>query len=241
VDPSVVRGTLTVRNAALRPWTADNYDLSLEYYTTGGGVFSAGVFLKQISDFFGAAVRRATAADLEQLDLDPRYVGWNVSTQFNSGSARISGLELNARHSLRPLGAWGRYFTVFANASKLNLEGDRDADFGSMIPESANWGFTFSRPPFTATARWNYAGLQRGEADPAFGPDAYTYNSSATMLDLNFAWQISRRYSLNTTFNNVTDTRDTRYTYGSQTPAYARITQAREYGMMMGVSLRGSF
>jgi len=61
------------------------------------------------------------------------------------------------------------------------------------------------------------------------------------MLDLNLAWQLTRRFAIHTTFNNVTDTRDIRYAYGSQTPSYARITQAREYGAMLGVSLRGTF
>ena len=36
-----IRGTIDIRNSGLKPWTADNYDLSLEYYTAQGGVFSA--------------------------------------------------------------------------------------------------------------------------------------------------------------------------------------------------------
>ncbi|MBI4622422.1 MAG: TonB-dependent receptor [Verrucomicrobia bacterium] len=31
-NPDVIKGTVTIRNTALRPWTADNYDLSVEYY-----------------------------------------------------------------------------------------------------------------------------------------------------------------------------------------------------------------
>jgi outer membrane receptor protein involved in Fe transport len=47
-DPSVIQGNITVRNTGLRPWTADNYDLSVEYYTKNGGLFSGGMFLKEI-------------------------------------------------------------------------------------------------------------------------------------------------------------------------------------------------
>ena len=61
-DPNVIKGTVTVRNVGLRPWTADNYDISLEYYTKHGGLLSAGVFRKEISNFFGNAVRIATLA-----------------------------------------------------------------------------------------------------------------------------------------------------------------------------------
>src|SRR5690606_35360552 len=42
LDPTAVRGTLNIRNTGLKPWTADNYDFSLEYYTRQGGLFSAG-------------------------------------------------------------------------------------------------------------------------------------------------------------------------------------------------------
>jgi outer membrane receptor protein involved in Fe transport len=35
-DPTQIPGRITTRNTGLRPWTADNYDLSLEYYTPEG-------------------------------------------------------------------------------------------------------------------------------------------------------------------------------------------------------------
>ena len=52
-EPITGRGTLTIRNPALKPWTADNFDLSFEYYTPQGGVVSAGIFRKEIRNFFG--------------------------------------------------------------------------------------------------------------------------------------------------------------------------------------------
>ena len=118
-DPTPLsgRGTISMRNATLKPWTADNYDLSLEYYTTQGGMLSAGVFLKEIKDFFGTSSRIVTQADLAALDLDEQYLAWNVTTKFNSGDAQIKGAELNLRHSLRSLGRWGSSFTLFANAT----------------------------------------------------------------------------------------------------------------------------
>ena len=114
-DPATnpaVPGTINIRNTALKPWTANNYDLSLEYYTKSGGAFTAGVFRKDITNFFGSVTRIATDADLEELNLDDRYAGYQLTTQFNSGDARVTGIEATARHSLAPLGAWGRYFAV---------------------------------------------------------------------------------------------------------------------------------
>ena len=139
--------SLTIRNPNLKPWTAHNFDLSAEYYTDNGGVISGGVFLKDIADFFGNDVRLATAEDVGEFGLDSRYIGWNVNTTFNSGDARVTGMEFNVRQSLTPIGTWGRFFSVFANATKLRLEGNQGAAFQSFIPKVMNWGVTFTKNP----------------------------------------------------------------------------------------------
>lgn len=239
--PDAIKGTLTVRNSALEPWTADNYDLSLEYYTQSGGLLSAGVFVKEIDDFFGAEVRLATLADLNAAGLDPRYVGWNLSTMFNAGNARISGAEFNVRQSLRSLGTWGSYFTVFANATKLKLEGHQQASFTSFIPESGNWGVSFGRKRITATARWNYRGLDRRIAQLAYGPDGYEYYKQRIKLDLNMAYKLTPRVSVAANINNVLNTPHTVLRYGSSTPDYARQFRYSNYGVEFAVGIKGSF
>ena len=154
----MVQGNITVTNTGLRPWTADNYDLSLEYYTPSGGILGVAYFHKEIRDFFVNTVRIASAADTELLGLDPRYVGWRVSTTLNGGNARVYGAEFNVRHSLGALGAWGRPFSVFANGTKLVLEGPSEAAFNAFTPESLNWGFSYTRRPVSFMAKWNYRG-----------------------------------------------------------------------------------
>ena len=241
-NPNIPHGTITVRNTGLKPWTADNYDLSLEYYTEQGGLFSAGVFLKEIKDFFGTAVKIATAADLEQVGLDPKYVGWNLSTKFNSGDARITGVEFNIRHSLRNFGAWGRHFTVFANATQLKLEGNPYASFSSFIPKTANWGASFNWQRISIITKWNYRGLNKLTAFPSFGTDAFLYLAARTTLDLNLSYQLSRRLSLVGSVNNVFNVIPlTNLAYGSSTPSYARRYTVSEYGVAFAVGLKGTF
>ena len=240
-DPTLIKGTITVRNTALRPWTADNYDLSLEYYTPHGGLFSGGVFVKEIRNFFGSEVRLATAADLDAVGLDPRYVGWNLSTKFNAGDARVSGVEFNIRQSLRGLGRWGSHFTIFANATRLRLEGNQMASFATFIPKSANWGASFSRKRITAVVRWNYRGLDQNAAVPAFGPDAFGYIKARTTLDLSSAYQLTSRLSLNASVNNLFNEPQVALRYGSQTPAYARQFNTRNFGAMLSLGVKGTF
>ena len=241
-DPGGIPGRITSRNTGLRPWTADNYDLSVEYYTEQGGLFSAGVFRKDIRDFFGASVKIATAADLEVLGLDPRYVGWQVSTAFNQpGTARVSGVEFNLRHSLRALGGWGRYFQAFVNGTKLTLAGDRDTDFSGFIPKSANCGIDFSRKPFTVMFKWNHRGLQRLARVAALGADAYEYSKARTRLDVNIDYQLRPNLFLYLSGQNVFDVPETLLRYGSQTPSYARVSQVLTTGVQLSLGVKGSF
>ena len=242
LDPNVVKGSITVRNTQLRPWTADNIDLSLEYYTQEGGVFSAGVFNKELKNFFGTSVKVATLADLAEVGIDePRYVGWNLSTKFNAGDARISGVEANIRQSLRELGPLVKYFTVFANATKLRLEGNRLADFTSFIPWSGNWGGTFERKKIVVTARWNYRGKDFRSFQPAFGPDGGDWFKARTSLDLSLGYQFTPRLSLVTSIRNVFNVPAPRVRYSPATPDYARQSSTQEYGVNFGVGLRGTF
>ncbi len=240
-DPSVLQGNITVRNTGLKPWTADNYDLSVEYYTRNGGIFSAGVFLKNLTNFFGNQVRIATLADTEQLGLDPRYVGWRVTSKFNSGDARVSGAEFNVRHSLREVGAWGRYVSVFVNGTKLDLDGNRDADFSAFTPESLNWGFSFSKKPVMFMAKWNYRGKRRLGALPGLGPDAYAYDDRRLTLDLNAEIQLRKSLFFYVAAQNVFNTPSLELRYGSVTPDYAKDQRYGYNGIGITFGIKGTF
>ena len=239
--PLTGRGTLTIRNPALKPWTADNFDLSAEFYTDNGGLLSAGVFRKDLKNFFGDASRIATPEILAEMGLDPRYLNWNVITKFNSGDARITGGEVNVKQNLRMLGKWGGYFTLFANGTKLQLDGNPGASFTSFVPKSGNWGATFSRQRITFTARWNYRGLDKRAPLAAYGPNGYEYIEGRTVLDVNGSYQLTKTLSLVGSATNIFNKPLKFLRYGDLTPAYARQYGEQEYGIQMALGLRGSF
>jgi len=241
LQPGQFRGTLNVRNPALRPWTADNFDVSVEYYTDSGGLVTAGVFLKELKNFFGESSRRATPEVLAELGLPDRYLDWNINSDFNAGSARITGAEINLRQNLRFLGKWGGYFTLFANGTRLELDGAPGAAFTSFIPKSGNWGFTFAPKRFSFTARWNYRGLDKRTPLAANGPNGYVYIEARTVLDVNVAYQFTRRLSFVGSVNNLLNRPYRTLRYGDLTPSYARLYGEQEYGIQMAVGLRGSF
>jgi iron complex outermembrane receptor protein len=242
-DPNTTAdlGSITVRNTGLRPWTADNFDLSLDYYTDLGGTFGVGVFHKEIKDFFGQFQKLATLADLAELGLDARYEGWRVTTQTNSGDASVSGMELSMNHSLQPLGRWGRYFKVFANVTKLKLNGAQDANFTGFLPESFNFGVTFAQKRVTAMAKWNYRSDEKRGPFVAFGPDASEFYQARTQLDVNLSYNITPNLSLFLNARNVFNVPNITIDRGSQTPAYAQQALIQEYGVPFSLGLKGSF
>ena len=241
LQPGQFRGTLTVRNPALSPWTADNFDLSSEYYTDNGGLITAGIFIKELTNFFGDASRRATPAVLAELGLSDRYLDWNINSKFNAGDARITGAEINLRQNLRLLGKWGGYFTLFANGTKLKLDGAPGAAFSSFIPKSANWGFTFAPKRFTFTARWNYRGLDKRAPLAAYGPNGYEYIEARTVLEVNSSYQFTKSLSFVASATNIFNLPYRFLRYGDQTPSHARLYAEQEYGIQMAIGLRGSF
>jgi len=240
-DPTALRGTISVRNTGLKPWTAQNYDLSAEYYTENGGLITAGVFRKDITDFFGTRQTFATAEELDDFGLDPRYVGWQLNTTINSGDARVSGVELNVRQSLAPLGKYGRLFSVFANATKLELEGSRTASFNRFIPTSVNWGVTFTRKPITFMAKWHHRGEQKRDPSTAQGPNAYLYQDARTTLDINLTYQAFKRLSLFVNCRNLFNVHFTQSRYQEDTPAYAVRSSTDSYGALWSFGVRGTF
>ncbi|MFM9030463.1 MAG: TonB-dependent receptor domain-containing protein, partial [Opitutaceae bacterium] len=241
-SPGSFPGVLIVGNPELKPWIAQNYDLSAEYYTDSGGVLSLGAYRKNISNFHDSITGvPATAAVLEQFGLEPSYAGWELRTTVNGGDARIDGAEANVRQSLKPLGDWGRFFTVFSNGTKLKLYGSRNAAFTRFIPLSFNYGVTFTRNPVTLMLKWNGRGEQRQAASAAPGPDAFLFQEKRTTMDANLTWQVNRRISLFANGRNVFNVHYNLLRYGSQTPDYAKRSSTNSYGVQWAFGLTAPY
>ena len=240
-DPNAIPGDITVRNTGLKPWTAQNYDLSAEYYTESGGLITAGVFRKDITDFFGTLQTIATADVLDDFGLDPQYAGWRLNSTVNSGDARVSGVEFNVRQSLAPFGKYGRFFSVFANATKLKLEGSRTASFTRFVPTSANWGITFTKKPLTVMANWHHRGEQDRGLAAGLGPLAKVYQDARTTMDISLSYQAHRRATIFVNARNVTNVWFNQSRYQDETPIYARRSSTNSYGAQWAFGVKGTF
>jgi TonB-dependent receptor len=93
-------GNIEDGNPDLRPATSDNFDVSLEYYTEMGGLYSIGFFYKDIQDF-----HYTETYDFDELDANgmpiPKDGGdLEFERPVNGNDAENYGLELVARQPL---------------------------------------------------------------------------------------------------------------------------------------------
>jgi TonB-dependent receptor len=249
-DPNAV-GTLTTRNTALKPWTADNYDLSLEYYFGKGGAFTVGLFKKDISDFFVTRGGVVDAALAGELGLDPRFIGWGVSTTVNGGDAGISGYEFSLIRPLNFLPGWGRYFTVKANGTALHLTGANVPDFRGFISKTGNFSLSYNKAPFVVNANLNYRGRQKGttitnaalQTGAQYGTTTgfFEYYAPRTNLDLSAEYKLNKRFAFFIAGRNVLNKEQVIERFNAETPSYAKGFRWEEFGVNYSFGIKGTF
>ena len=247
--------TITTVNAALKPTQVNAFDLSLEYYFAKTGVFSVGAFRKDFSNFVGGSVALPLTLDLANSLGIPdaqSYVnaGAGVSTKFNVGSARLTGVEFNYSQVLDAdaLPQWTHNFTVYANGQQMHLEGATLADFSNFIPASGSWGIKFAKSKYSAQVNWNYRGRQRllaqtityngvAHTDNGF----YEYYKPRIYTDINFDYRYTDKLGFFLNARNLTNVAQDIQRYGPTSPSYSRTYRREEFGVQYTLGLKGTF
>lgn len=241
-DPaSTAIRTITINNTALKPWTANSYDLSLEYYPANGTILSFGGFYKEIADFFGGTSLAASPALLADLGLGGEYADYTINTKQNVGDAKISGIEAEMRLIVPFLPAWGEGLQVYGNGTAQHLQAENLADFSEYMSRSANWGVSLSRPRYSVTLNWNFQGRIKGLVLTGLEPGSYRYTAPKTYVDLNTEFRLTRRIALYLVCKNLTKTFVLGERYGPNAAPYARTFSRAGYGRQMSVGLKGTF
>ncbi|MCC5805552.1 MAG: TonB-dependent receptor [Opitutales bacterium] len=171
-------GRINVGNPSLRPWSSDDWDFGISYYTESGGKYSFNYFTKSISDMHRTRVVRrdfnnlpeevAEGRDplevylevLAELGFGPNSIyaqeDWEVTTLVNwPDGGKQYGWEVDFQQDLSILGGWGQYFYLFAAYSTKRRTvsetvEDADAQFGNNAPDNfASGGLNFNYRRFT--------------------------------------------------------------------------------------------
>jgi outer membrane receptor protein involved in Fe transport len=239
-------GTITTKNPALIPWTANSLDLRLEYYTPNGGELSMGFFRKQIKNFFSNRTFLATAEFLESIGLSEEFVDYQVTAPGNvNGIAHINGWEFNVSQPLSYFtrADFARYFRVFANATLVRNKGPAEADFRGFTPKLINWGFTYHRHPVVFNGRWTLVGKKRVGTIAAgnIGAAGWNYQQERLRFDASVDYRLTKHYGLYATGRNIFNDRDSNEAYALGSPRYVKFAAEGEYGVTFQVGVKGTF
>lgn len=227
---------VSVNNTGIKPQTADNYDLSLEYYFEPVGVLSVGVFRKDLNDFIFNDVKIIPNGIGN--GFNGLYEGWELRQASNGRAAKVEGLEINYSQQFSFLPGPLQNLSGFANFTKLRSEGDfgnGSSQLPGFTPETINLGLNYDIGKFDVRALWNYQGtrLKTFNVDP----NRSQWNIAQGFYDLSLTYKHSRRLNFYLDVVNVFNSPEGDY-YGSNTNL---VRVFDWYGRRVSVGVRGSF
>ena len=198
-------------NPDLTRTRVDNYDLRWEWFVRPGELLSAGVFYK---DF----------ADPIERTIDPEAAANQEITYVNRNSARVYGLELEARKQLDGLADWLEYVQVGGNLTLTQSQVSRPEDVLQAI-QAFDVDADDSRPlqgqsPYILNLNAGYENPNTGTNVNVFfnrfgdrlntvtrnGVDLY--EQSRSILDVNVSQRLLRGVRAKVSVKNVLDSEE---------------------------------
>jgi TonB-dependent receptor len=201
---------VSTSNPSLKPQTADNFDLSAEYYFEPAGMVSVGLFLKELKSFIYTA-GGATVPTGADNGFGGEYAGYTLTTQYNGGSAKIKGIEVNYTQQFTFLPGIWKGLGAYANYTRLSAEGNYGS--GSAIslqptpkiagfnPTTGNVGLSYIRNMITLRAQATYRG--RYLATYNVNESRLVYFRERLRLDIKTAYQLSKRLEFYLDVSNI--------------------------------------
>ncbi|MBO9558675.1 MAG: TonB-dependent receptor [Caulobacter sp.] len=180
----------TAGNPELKPYRANQYDLSFEYYPNQDTQVSVGLFYKDIKSFY---VSSRTL--LGKRDVYGDGVMYNFNTYVNGDGAKIKGVEITAKTAFTFLPGWLSGFGVDANytyqkATDVGLYSILDGSplpFPGLSPDSANATLWYDKGPFNARLAYNYRSKYLISAADNSGQPVY--RDATGYLDGKITWK----------------------------------------------------
>lgn len=246
-DPNATTplNTLNIVNTGLKPWTANNFDLTLELYSFKGATASVSAFRKDIKNFFGATRFPATPEILEENGLSDDYLAYEVITRENFGAATIQGVELAYRQSLAAwLPAFARGVEVYGNATTMSLSGPNAEDFTTFSPHEASAGLSYVHPRFVVKVNVQRSGWIRNAAVAASATvpaGAYNYVAPQTRVDVSAEYRFNRKISLYGSIRNLNHKPKRQAIRGPGIPDYTVMNYYQYTGTLLTLGLKGEF
>ncbi len=239
---------INTNNAGLGPWSADNYDLSLETYSLQGATLALSLFRKNITGFFVTTRSDATPALLTEMGLTDDYLDYDVITRTNSANTvRVDGFEWSWRQSLKPFAAlpkWTRGVQLWVNGTHLSIGGSGADEFSGYSPRIINWGASFATAKFLLKYNVSQIGRQRASLDlvgATVPPGTYQAQDTRMVQDGSVEYRFHRKFALYASIRNLANEPRPLITYSDNAPAYTRPRAYNFYGALWTLGIKGTF
>jgi TonB-dependent receptor len=209
----VTNETLTANNPNLKPQRARNLDLSLEYYLPSAGLVSVGAFRKDLRDFI---FRSTSPVRLESGNpYGEEYIGYNLTTDVNGGTAWVRGLEFAYQQQLsntklpsflRPLGFFANYTWLQTRGNYTDPSGAASSgEVEGFTPRSGNIGVSYIAHGWTFRVKAKYESIRLRVYNS--NPALRDYVNDNFPIDVNVAYTVNRNFGIFMDVINVFDTR----------------------------------
>ncbi len=215
--------TLSTSNPSLEPQWSKNFDLSAELYFEPAGMFSVGVFQKEISKFIYTAGGTVIGSGADN-GFNGDYVGFSMTTQYNGGFAKVRGLEVGYSQQFTFLPSPWNGLGAFANLTRMEAEGNYGAGTAIALapnpriagfnPFVANVGVSYIRGRLNLRASYNYRDKYLGTFNA--NESRAVYFAARPTVDVKTLFNVNRRLSVYLDVVNVfmQPDRETQFGYG---------------------------
>ena len=134
-------------NSALKPITAFQQDISLEWYYQPKSALTMALFAKQIKNFITTETTNNVNIGLSQL--------YSIQQPINGDRGDVAGIELGLQH------LFDNGFGVRAQYSHMNskayIQGQYVGQLEGVSPSTASLGLLYEAGPISASVSWDYA------------------------------------------------------------------------------------
>ncbi|WP_321491256.1 TonB-dependent receptor [uncultured Hyphomonas sp.] len=230
------RDELEMGNPNLKPYEADNYDLSIEYYPTKLAVLSAGIFYKSIDNAIFPATYEIDQlpADVDLSFLPASYVAdlEEISTFINVDRSYVRGVEFNyvqglgfINESLDGFLLSGNLTLVESEARIPNEEDPRGTREVPLLKQNDvvwNVALAYDKGPWDLRVSANYRG---DYLDELYGENIDRYTDGHLSVEASAKYEVNDNVQVYLEAKNLTDEPEYYY-HGSE----RRLSQYDEFG-----------
>ncbi len=200
---------ITVSNAGLKPQTAKNWDLTMEYYFEPVGSFTVGWFHKTINDYIIRGQEVGIIGTGPDNGYDGEYAGFSERTSVNAPSVIAQGWEFAYQQQFTFLPGLLKGLAGSANYTWIDTHGLYEPgryltkkEVAGFIPYAANLSLSWRYKKFNTRLLYNFTGEYITSFN-ATNPALHLYRESFKTLNAGISYQLRPSLGLSLDVANV--------------------------------------